>query len=255
VSFDLNTLIRRLEQAQGRQNDRFTLASGGQSLAVGGGFVHSRGEGHPLNQALGLVDPIAESELEKVETLLGRGGHSIVLELSPGADPTLWSLLAARGYRVHQFQQQLACRLGEVENPDPTFEIRPILTGEAELQAKVVGAGYFETDEWSTFNPPFEMPAEVEGCLRYLAFVGGKPAGGATLGWNDGVAMLSGDAVLPGYRGRGLQKALIRARLLMAKELGCDVATASTLPSTPSQRAYEACRFRVMYPKVEMAKG
>lgn len=66
--------------------------------------------------------------------------------------------------------------------------------------------------------------------------------------------MLGGDAVLPRFRGRGLQKALIRARLWDAVAAGCDLATASTLPSTPSQRAYEACGFRVAYPKVEMAR-
>jgi len=182
MSFDLNALIHRLERAQARQNDRFNLASGGQSLPVGGGFAHFRGVGHPLNQALGLVEPISEDALAEVEAFLGAPA---VLELSPGADESLWPLLASRGYRVHQFQQQHTRALDALEAPDPRFEIRP---------------------------------------------------------------------VLPRFRGRGVQKALIRARLLAAKELGCDIATASTLPSTPSQRAYEACGFRVAYPKVEMAR-
>jgi GNAT superfamily N-acetyltransferase len=251
MSFDLNALIHRLESAQARQNDRFNLASGGRSLPVGGGFAHFRGGGHPLNQALGLVESISSRELDEVEAFLG---VPTVLELSPGADPGLWPLLASRGYRVHQFQQQLSRSLESVEAPSAAFEIRPILPGESAMQSKVVGAGFFELDGWETFDPPFTTPYGVEGSLRYLAFVRGEPAGGATLGWNDGVAMLSGDAVLPRFRGRGLQKALIRARLLAAKEAGCDVATASTLPSTPSQRAYEACGFRVAYPKVEMAR-
>lgn len=251
MSFDLNILIHRLERAQACQNDRFNLASGGRSLAIGGGFAHFRGPDHPLNQALGLVEPISESELLEVEAFLG---DATVLELSPGADPGLWTLLASRGYRVHQFQQQLSRSLDSVEAPSALFEIRPILPEESELQSRVVGAGFFELDGWETFDPPFAAPDGVAGSLRYLAFVEGEPAGGATLGWNDGVALLGGDAVLPRFRGRGLQKALIRARLLAAKEAGCDIATASTLPSTPSQRAYEACGFRVAYPKIEMAR-
>jgi GNAT superfamily N-acetyltransferase len=75
------------------------------------------------------------------------------------------------------------------------------------------------------------------------------------LGLVDGVALLSGTGVLPRFRGRGLQKALIGARLNRARELGCDIACASTAPGTASQRSYEACGFRVAYPKVEMAKG
>src|SRR5690348_2097172 len=112
MSFDLNALIHRLERAQARQNDRFNLAAGGRSLAVGGGFAHFRGDGHPLNQALGLVDPILEPDLEGVEAFLG---SPTVLELSPGADAGLWPLLAARGYRVHQFQQQWVRDLEDLE--------------------------------------------------------------------------------------------------------------------------------------------
>ena len=251
MSFDLIPLIHRLERAQARQNDRFNLAAGGRSLAIGGGFAHFRGEGHPLNQALGLVEPISESELEAVEALLG---SPTVLELSPGADPSLWPLLASRGYRLHQFQQQWARSLDELEAFESSFEIRPICDGESEWQSRVVAAGFSGRDDWRGFDPPFVAPDGVEDSLRYLAFVGGAPAGGATLGWNDGVAMLGGDAVLPRFRGRGIQKALIRARLRDARADGCDLATASTLPSTPSQRAYEACGFRVAYPKVEMAR-
>ena len=251
MSFDLNALIHRLERAQARQNDRFTLAAGGRSLPVGGGFAHFRGEGHPLNQALGLVAPITEAVLAEVEAFLG---NPVVLELSPGADGALWPLLASRGYSVHQFQQQLARGLDALEAADPRLEIRPIRPGESEIQSRVVGAGFFGRDDWEVFDPPFTTPDAVVGSLRYLAFLDGEPAGGATLGWNDGVAMFGGDAVLPRFRGLGLQKALIRARLLAAKEQGCDIATASTLPSTPSQWAYEACGFRVAYPKVEMAR-
>lgn len=74
------------------------------------------------------------------------------------------------------------------------------------------------------------------------------------LGIVDGVALLSGDAVLPRFRGRSLQKALISARLAFARGRGCDLACASTAPGTASQRSFEACGFRVVYPKVEMAK-
>lgn len=251
MSFDLISLIHRLERAQARQNDRFTLAAGGHSLALGGGFAHFHGAGHPLNQALGLVEPISESELVKAEAFLG---SPAILELSPGAEPGLWPLLASRGYRVLQFQQQWVRGLDQLDDARSDAEVRPIRDGESELQSRVVGAGFFERDDWRAFEPPFRAPDGVEGCLRYVAFVAGEPAGGATLGWNDGVALLSGDAVLPRFRGRGLQKALIRARLRDAREAGCDLATASTLPSTPSQRAYEACGFRVAYPKLEMAR-
>ena len=247
---DLTTLARRLERAQALQNERFNQAAGGRSLPVGGGFAHFRGEGHPLNQALGLIDPLAEPDLEAVEAFLR---SPTVLELSPGADPSLWPLLAQRGYRVHQFQQLWVRPLLESE-PTPGSSIRIAGPGEASLYNRIVCAGFLERDDWRGLEPPFEVSLEVPDAWGFLAFANGEPAGGGMLGIVDGVALLSGDGVLPRFRGQGLQKALIRARLAFAWERGCDLACAGTAPGTASQRSYEACGFHVAYPKVEMAR-
>ncbi|WP_257312054.1 GNAT family N-acetyltransferase [Geothrix fuzhouensis] len=247
---DLTSLARRLERAQAFQNERFNQAAGGRSLPVGGGFAHFRGEGHPLNQALGLIEAVTEPDLKAVEAFLGA---PTVLELSPGADPSLWPLLARRGYRLHQFQQLWMRPLCEVE-PTPLPTIRIAGPGEVSLFNRIVSAGFLERDDWSDLEPPFEASLEVDDAWGFLAFVNGEPAGGGMLGIVDGVALLSGDGVLPRYRGRGLQRALIRARLAFARERGGDLACASTAPGTASQRSYEACGFRVAYPKVEMAR-
>ncbi len=251
---NLSCLARRLERAQALQNERFNRAAGGQSLPVGGGFAHFRGAAHPLNQALGLVEPVAEAELAAVEAFLGA---PTVLELSPGADPELWPLLARRGYRLHQFQQLWVRDVPDPPRPisAPERGIRPARLEEARTYNRIVAAGFLERDDWWDLEPPFEAALDVLDAWGFLAFVDGEPAGAAMLGIVDGVALLSGDAVLPRCRGQGLQQALIRARLALAKERGCDLACASTAPGTASQRSYEACGFHVAYPKVEMARG
>lgn len=58
-----------------------------------------------------------------------------------------------------------------------------------------------------------------------------------------------GTGVLPAHRGKGLQAALIRARLQLAIEHGCELAATSTHPGTDSQRKVERAGFRVAYPK------
>ncbi|HEY3399689.1 MAG TPA: GNAT family N-acetyltransferase [Geothrix sp.] len=247
---DLSSLARRLERAQALQNERFNQAAGGRSLPVGGGFAHFRGPGHPLNQALGLVDPISESDLEAAEAFLGA---PTVLELSPCADPDLWPLLARRGYRLHQFQQ-LWVRSLEEPMPPSEAEVRPARAEEAWTFNRLVAAGFLERDDWRDLVPPFEVSLTVPDAWGFLAFVGGEPAGGGMLGIVDGVALLSGDGVIPRFRGRGLQKALIQARLAFAASQNCDLACASTAPGTASQRSYEVCGFRAAYPKVEMAR-
>ncbi|HJV89892.1 MAG TPA: GNAT family N-acetyltransferase [Holophagaceae bacterium] len=251
MSNDFLKQARRLERAQALQNDRFNQASGGRSLSVAGGFAHFRGEGHPLNQALGLLEPINEATLAEVEAFLG---SPTVLELSPAADPGLWPLLARRGYRLQMLQQLWVRSLASVDPAPDDAWVRVAEPGQADTFNRVVAGGFFERDDWRDFEPPFFTPLGVEDAWGFLASVDGEPAGGGMLGFVDGVALLSGDGVLPRFRGRGLQKALIWARLAFARDRGCDVACAGTAPGTPSQRAYEACGFHAAYPKVEMAR-
>jgi len=67
-------------------------------------------------------------------------------------------------------------------------------------------------------------------------------------------AILSGAGVLPRFRGLGVQRALIAARLRYAKEKGADVAASSTLPNSVSQKNLERFGFRILYPKVVLVR-
>jgi GNAT superfamily N-acetyltransferase len=252
MSHDFLAQVRRLERAQALQNERFNEAAGGQSLPLGGGFAHFRGQGHPLNQALGLVDPISAEDLAAAEAFLGA---PTVLELSPGADPSLWPLLAERGYRLLQFQQLWTRSLADAAAASNPAQVRVAALSEADLYNRIVCAGFLERDDWRDLEPPFRLSLEVTDAWGFLAFAEGEPVGGGMLGIVDGVALLSGDGVLPRHRGRGLQQALIQARLAFARARGCELACASTAPGTASQRSYEACGFGAAYPKVEMARG
>ena len=251
MSHDFLALVHRLERAQAFQNERFNQAVGGHSLPLGGGFAHFRGVGHPLNQALGLVEAISVVDLAAAEAFLG---SPTVLELSPGADPALWPLLAERGYRLQQFQQLWLRPLADAAEAATPAQVRVAEPSEADVYNQIVGAGFLERDDWRDLEPPFRLSLEVRDAWGFLAFLDGEPAGGGMLGLVDGVALLSGDGVPPRHRGQGLQKALIQARLAFARARGCDVACASTAPGTASQRSYEACGFRAAYPKVEMAR-
>lgn len=252
MSHDFLSLARRLERAQALQNERFHQSAGGRSLPTGGGFAHFHGEGHPLNQALGLIEPVTEAELAAVEDFLG---VPTVLELSPAADPSLWPILAGRGYRLHQFQQLWVRPLASTEEAVRSFGVRVAEPAEADLFNRIVCAGFLERDDWRDLEPPFKVSFDAPEAWSFLAFVGDEPAGGGTLGIAEGVALLSGDGVIPRFRGQGLQKALVQARLSFAAARGCDLACASTAPGTASQRSYEASGFHAAYPKVEMARG
>jgi GNAT superfamily N-acetyltransferase len=97
----------------------------------------------------------------------------------------------------------------------------------------------------------FALSAGVE-C--YLARVEGKVAGGATLAIRDGVAGLFGASTLPAFRKRGVQTALLHARLERAAEAGCDLAVCLAQPGSSSERNIVRRRFTVLYTRVKFEK-
>ena len=63
-----------------------------------------------------------------------------------------------------------------------------------------------------------------------------------------------GAGTLSEFRGRGLQTALLRARLASAAAAGCEYAVIVTQGGTTSQRNCERLGFRVAYSKVTVLK-
>ena len=69
-----------------------------------------------------------------------------------------------------------------------------------------------------------------------------------------GVAQLAGAATLPAFRRRGVQRALLAARLAAARRAGCDLAVVTTQPGTQSQVNAERQGFRLLYARAILVK-
>ena len=85
----------------------------------------------------------------------------------------------------------------------------------------------------------------------YFGTIDGQVAAGAALTIHDGVALLGGASTLPAFRNRGLQSALLQARLAHAAAAGCDLAMTVTLPGSGSQHNCEKLGFRVAYTRAK----
>jgi GNAT superfamily N-acetyltransferase len=97
--------------------------------------------------------------------------------------------------------------------------------------------------------------AGVAGFHRHVARVDGEPAGGASMRLDEaGLAQLAGAATLPGYRRRGVQRALLAARLAVASRAGCDLAVITTQPGTQSQANAERQGFQLLYARAVLGK-
>jgi len=256
VTFADLALARRLEAAEAL-NARFCTASppGAAFLEIAGGCAIFVGADSPLTQAvgLGLNGPVGEREVDALEAFFRTREANVSVDFCPLADPGLLEILSRRGYRASEFNNVLVKRtVGEVIVLAP--RVRRALAGEDDLWAHTVGRGYFDQGELTTAEMDvgraiFAMP----GALCYLAVPeSGEPAGGGALAVRDGLATLFADSTIAAYRRRGLHRELISARLNEAIALGCDLAMASTLPGSTSQRNYERLGFEVAYTKVTL---
>jgi GNAT superfamily N-acetyltransferase len=98
-----------------------------------------------------------------------------------------------------------------------------------------------------------ERDIAAAGARRYLALVDGVPAGGATMGIRDGIAQFSAGTA-PAFRRRGVQSALLAARLADAAADGCELAAVTVQPGSPSQRNVQRRGFDLLYTRAVLIR-
>jgi GNAT superfamily N-acetyltransferase len=230
--------------------------SGAAAKAVAGGFLMYLGQASPLTHAvgIGMHGAVTAEQFEEIEQFYGSRETPITIDVCPYADLTLLELLNARQYRISEFTNVMvrAITSGEVfDTEDEGVEVR--LGQEEELWARTVVCGFFgrETitdEEYRLGRILFHMPNSA----TLLATVAGEPAGAGAASFRERVANCFADATVVRYRRRGVHRALIRSRLEMAAQRGCDLITAGTAPGSGSQRDYERFGFQVAYTKITM---
>jgi GNAT superfamily N-acetyltransferase len=99
------------------------------------------------------------------------------------------------------------------------------------------------------------MFAEGKNTECYFARVDGKIAGGATVALRGRIAGLFGASTLPQFRNRGVQRALLHARIQRAAEKGCELAMSIALPGSASQRNITRQGFRTLYTRVKFERA
>ncbi|HWC95881.1 MAG TPA: hypothetical protein VG456_04010 [Candidatus Sulfopaludibacter sp.] len=254
-------LASRLEAAEAANARGCSSAPEGvvaAALEVAGGCAIFVGADSPLTHAvgIGLNGAVSAAELDAMEEFFRSRGSKVSIDLCPLADAGLLPALTDRGYRPTEFNNVLVKRLARTEMAF-TPRVRRAIPGEGDLWAYTVGHGFFEqpeltTEEMEVGRAIFAMP----GAMCYLAATeSGEAAGGGASAVRGGLATLFADSTLTRFRRHGFHAELIAARLNEALAQGCDLATASTLPGSISQRNYERAGFEVVYTKVTMREG
>jgi GNAT superfamily N-acetyltransferase len=274
-------LARRLERASAMSGKacaegvmKLHPETGAAFEEIAGGIAVFAGVDSPVTQVLGmgLDGPVDSEELDRLERFYQSRGAPVAIELCPLAGLPLYEALAKREYRLVEVSSvlvrelrladQFAALPSALEGDSPaTATACPVVVREAapddeDLYTHTVAQGFAE------HVAPTQAILDVmagffrsENTQSFLAVVDGVTAGGASAFAFGGVAGMFGAATLPQFRGRGVQTALLAARLNWALEQGCDLAKGVTLPGSVSQRNHERFGFRVAYTRTKLVRA
>jgi GNAT superfamily N-acetyltransferase len=175
-------------------------------------------------------------------------------------------MLTGRGYRLMGFENVLGRALTPDE-PGPTgFDTEVARSGADELAVwldavvtgfatpDTQGVASHEEHAREVLEQAIGDMADADGFTRYLARRAGRVAGGAAVRMSEGVAQLCGAATLPAHRRRGVQTALLLARLAEAARAGCDLAVVTTLPGSRSQLNVQRRGFELLYTRAVLVR-
>ncbi|HEU0119096.1 MAG TPA: hypothetical protein VFQ91_01110 [Bryobacteraceae bacterium] len=218
------------------------------SLDCGSGVAVFLNEDSPLTQVRGAGG--AEFSLDEVEQFFTERMTPVIFTLTPFAQPALWTQLAARGYEFGTFENVMVRAVSPADAAEAGF-----------VQEAADPLAWSRTLAETFFGSVTPMGLDlcrtlyaIPSCRNVCVPGEEAPVAGAQLDVRDGLAVFQCDGTAPACRGMGLHTAMIRARLAMAAEAGCDLATADTAPGSQSQRNYERAGFQVAYTKVTLVK-
>ncbi|MFG2196651.1 GNAT family N-acetyltransferase [Streptomyces sp. NPDC048639] len=235
---------------------------------MSGGVAAFAEDDSPLNKVAGIGFggvPDAAA-LDEIEHAFADRGAPVLVELAHLADPAIGALLTERGYRLTSYENVLGLPLaGEYARVEPDgIDVRPSGDEEFERWLEVVVDGFAHPDTQGVPSHeefPYEAVAaavrdlvSAAGMRRYSALRDGTVVGGASFRTAEGVAQLTGAATAPGHRRRGVQTALLTARLADAAASGCDIAVITTQPGSKSQENAQRQGFHFLYTRAVLMK-
>jgi|GEM_PF-5692475 len=170
----------------------------------------------------------------------------------PGCAPSLIQSLVSVGAEFQQWENILYrnCKQLEISSTDlgPGFRIEEEhnrLGKEHCLDAIAAGFGI----EHPLPDSIVQMNLIVQNDPKLRVFSAryeGRPVGGAMLRVSGDQAILAMGGVIKEFRGTGLHKALVEARIQAAKDAGCETAFYHASPGSSSQRNSEKFGFQVL---------
>lgn len=261
---DFANIARRVERKQAIASVQLSTSS----LTIGGGLAAYSGPGGYANRAcgMGLDGPVSREDLEAVRAFFESRGEEAKVEICPFTDPSLVHALGEHGFVVKHFVNVLAMPLSSsaselepVRLPDGVVIERLDATDRRMVRA------FAETNERG-FAPDGVAVSEsvieltTKGLLVptndsfFARTASGEIVAVGCSESSDGLTVLYGATVLPAWRRRGLQRALMLTRLACGIERGSDLACVMTSPGIATERNAVRLGFAMAYTRVALRR-
>ncbi len=256
-------------QRQVETYGRLTGAPSARAIPACGGIaaVTEPLFGRKLNHVtgLGMGEPVTDAALQALEHAYAQLGLATEVDLCPHADGSALAVLARRGYTVNSFSNTYVLPLAQWASPDaPASAVRvEAITDDRQVAFVPPSVQGFSVQATRRPVELLEITARIaadrQDTSLFVARLEGKVAGCAGLAVLDTpagrIAHLYIASTLPEFRGRGAQSALLRARLVAARQAGCVLAHVTARPANSSARNTERAGFRLAYTKMTFARA
>jgi len=240
-----------------------------ESAPVASGRVSFDGADSYLNKACGFGPDhrFAEEDVAAIEGFFTARGIEPRVELASYVDPGALALFAARGFVLVELETVLVRSLPPEEDLRARLahgwprglavdRIDPADPAALERYAHASAQGFVEPGEPVTAPLlAFTRAVAVQPSFDcFLAWIDGRPVGGGAADTRDGIVALLGASVAHDARGRGVQQALMVARMERGRARGATLAAIACLPGIPTERNALRLGFRVAYTRAVLVK-
>lgn len=258
------SLAQRLERTEAHGNAMFVEArariapaSGAEWIECDGAYAMFDGAHSPLTQTfgLGLFEDATDKTLDTLEAFFKDRGAPVFHETSPLAGSALVELLNKHGYQPLEYTSVLYREIGSGVAPaDPAIRVRIVdAKTEGKLWADTAARGWAreQPDLMDFLRDLGTVNAARVNPLCFLAEIDGQPGATGDMLIHNRTALFAGASTVPEMRRRGLQYALLAARMQHALDHDCDLAMMCAAPGSASQRNAERHGFRIAYTRVK----
>jgi ribosomal protein S18 acetylase RimI-like enzyme len=262
---DLHATARRLEAIQAEVVRTLTA----ESEPVAGGWMAANGPGSYFNKTAGLGfdgEP-SDEDVVRIERFFSSRGIEPRVELTPFAPIGFLRRLAEHGFVLQEFENTLVLPLQGLGDPRALLpggwppglrveRIDPRNASQVEFFVKTSASGFIPDGSAvpEQFLRDGTRAATAPEHDSFIAHIGNEVAGAAGSGTRHGVTSLFGASVLPRFRRRGIQQALMVVRLERALGLGSDLVDITSHPGIPTERNAGRLGFQLAYVRAVLVK-